>query len=534
MLSTPALFRLFAIFAFAVGTVSALSPRAGHSAPDNDPFFTPHKGWENRKPGDILRTRSFKAKFFGTGFNVKEAYQILYRTSHNTADEPSYTVTTVLVPYNAKPDILVVLSEAQDANGPQCRPSQGYESGSLESLGFVLDEAMFLPYLNEGYIVTVPDHEGPLDAFAAGRMEGHMTLDSIRATLNFDKLNLSKNSKVAGYGYSGGALNLGWASSLKRVYAPELNVVGWAFGGTPANLSSTMDMASGTAFAGFVASGVVGVLDAYPEVKKQVVPYFTAEGHRMVDYSHKHCLNDMLLKFAFSSIRDKKYSTLGPGIFELSRVKEVFKTLTMGLKSEEYPDAPVFMYHGRHDEIIPQSSAEKTARSWCKYGAQIKFMTYEDPLMEHLITEITGSIPAFEFVRDRINGHHLSGGCEFNSEYSLVFKPDVLGGNADEVISAVLDVFGNKIGPAESILASKKTIVRNRYANTTSIASGKGRYHLNSKLISSAHARTQHSKQKHSTSTESYHNSGTSPTISVHSKVSKSTHSSSSATHTHT
>lgn len=55
-------------------------------------------------------------------------------------------------------------------------------------------------------MVTVPDEQGNVNAFASGRVEGHQTLDGIRTTLAFDKLKLADNVKVAGWGYSGGGI----------------------------------------------------------------------------------------------------------------------------------------------------------------------------------------------------------------------------------------------------------------------------------------------------------------------------------------
>lgn len=52
-----------------------------------------------------------------------------------------------------------------------------------------------------------------------------MTLDSVRAAFNHDELDLYRNSKVTGYVYSSGALNMGWTSSLKPLHAHELTVV---------------------------------------------------------------------------------------------------------------------------------------------------------------------------------------------------------------------------------------------------------------------------------------------------------------------
>lgn len=92
--------RYIVLVTFAVTVTSAPESRAEYLTSEHDPFFKPEKGKKKKKPVDILRTRSLEPKVFGTGFNVKEAYQILYRTSHNTPEESSHVVTTVLVPYN--------------------------------------------------------------------------------------------------------------------------------------------------------------------------------------------------------------------------------------------------------------------------------------------------------------------------------------------------------------------------------------------------------------------------------------------------
>ena len=42
-----------------------------------------------------------------------------------------------------------------------------------------------------------------------------MAIDGILATLNLKELCLSKDTKVIGYGYSGGSIATGWAASLQ-------------------------------------------------------------------------------------------------------------------------------------------------------------------------------------------------------------------------------------------------------------------------------------------------------------------------------
>lgn len=102
-----------------------------------------------------------------------------------------------------------------------------------------------------GYIVTSSDYEGPNAAFGAGPLAGHGVLDAIRATLAFPTLKLPKGTGVVGVGYSGGAIATGWAAALQPSYAPELPILGWAQGGTPANISATVQYIDGGLFSGF-------------------------------------------------------------------------------------------------------------------------------------------------------------------------------------------------------------------------------------------------------------------------------------------
>lgn len=246
---------------------AAITAASAVATPDSDSFYQPTGDWQTAHAGDILAWRSIDVDSSNFGKSLKEAYQILYRTNQNSPDEPQHSVTTVLVPSNVLKNKLVVAGEAQDSNAAWTAPSYGLSSGSQGSPNFVVDEALLLPYLEAGYIVTVPDSEGPMNAFAAGRSGGYITLDSVRATLSFDKLALSKNASVAGFGYSGGAQAISWAAALKDSYAPELNVVGWAFGGSIPNVTSLIVNTDGTPAAGYAVSAIAGLVDVYDDLR---------------------------------------------------------------------------------------------------------------------------------------------------------------------------------------------------------------------------------------------------------------------------
>lgn len=82
-----------------------------------------------------------------------------------------------------------------------------------------------------------------------------------------------------------------------------------------------MDFASRSAFPGRVAAGIVGILEACPELREDVQPYFTDEGCKLIEYARHNCLDDTLLKLTFSDTHDKKYTTLGSNNVELPIVK---------------------------------------------------------------------------------------------------------------------------------------------------------------------------------------------------------------------
>jgi hypothetical protein len=86
-------------------TVGAPAKRLATSQPPNeDDFYRPPQGYEKAAPGTILRHRPTPLPITldnKAGINIKAAWQLLYRTQDSTG-KPEATVTTILVPHNAK------------------------------------------------------------------------------------------------------------------------------------------------------------------------------------------------------------------------------------------------------------------------------------------------------------------------------------------------------------------------------------------------------------------------------------------------
>ncbi len=98
----------------------------------------------------------------------------------------------------------------------------------------------------EGWVVSVPDHEGRDGMWGTPHEPGYRVLDGLRATLNFERFGLADDSRVGLWGYSGGGLASAWAAEVHADYAPELNIVGAVLGSPVGDLGNTFRRLNGT------------------------------------------------------------------------------------------------------------------------------------------------------------------------------------------------------------------------------------------------------------------------------------------------
>lgn len=402
---------------FGVAWCIAIIIVSGFSNAASDNFYTPKNGWRSSSAGDILAWRSIDASGIKANVDLTEAYQILYRTSQNSPKNPQHSVTTILVPKNSVKNKLVVVGEAQDSNNANSAPSVGFVSGSRDSPNLVVDESLLVPYLQAGYIVTVPDSEGPLNAFTAGRSGGYQTLDSIRATLSFDKLSLNKNTTVAGFGYSGGGQAISWAAALQQSYAPEIHVAGWAFGGFIPNVTALMHHADSSLASGYAASAITGLVDAYPDLEKTAKSLLTSDGQDMLDFVRSNPITEVVSKYAKVDVLGSKFFKRDGGLFLSKAYRDVARQNMQGTSQNEVPHVPLYVYHAESDEVVPYNSALQTVQYWCRHGAKVEFVTYTDDKLNHNNTQVTGSQPVFTFIQRLLNGKKVSwDACSFVKE----------------------------------------------------------------------------------------------------------------------
>lgn len=421
-----------------------------------DSFYHPPSGWESASPGEVLASRKVDvspASIFNLGIN---AYQLLYRTTGLTDGEATTSVTTVLVPYNYDKDKVMVAALYEDSFSSECAPSKQLKSGHFISQNVaVAYQSLFLTtLLHEGWVVTVPDHEGPQNAFGAGPLEGHTILDAVRATINYDRIGLDSNAKVTGYGYSGGAMALGWAASLHKSYASELNVVGWAMGGTVTRMADWLRYIDGTGGAGFAVAALGGISSVDNDLQ-WVQDNLTLLGKIVLEKSKHSCMYKNLLEEAYKRFISDTYFQGGSAFFENSDAMYALNKYNLGADGSKVPSAPVFMFHARNDIVVPYAMAQGTARSWCQQGAQIRFTTYAGVEMGHTSAGIASLPDVLHFLRDRFNGKQWGETCQYPVLLDPWFNLFNLGESYAEFVQQLLDLLGRRIGKDDHILMAK-------------------------------------------------------------------------------
>ncbi|MFI6167402.1 lipase family protein [Nocardia sp. NPDC051052] len=362
--------------------------------PLGDPFYVPPPGFESQGPGTVLASRPGGTGVTGVPLTSTE---LLIR-SNDAKGKPVPVVATLLTPATPwtgqGPRPLVTLNPAIDSLGNQCAPS--YELRMVSSKLWMAQ----IP-LSKGFAVLVPDHQGPRQAYAAGLMAGHAVLDSIRAAVRTPELGLRPEAPTAITGYSGGAIASAWAAQLAPTYAPELNLVGVAFGGVPADFDMLIHTMNGRDLAsGIFLAATLGLAREYPEM----LGLMNDNGWRLARIGKDFCMAHeesvgMVAPIPVQALTDV------PAPTELPLIRQILAENRLGAMP---PTIPVFMYHGLNEWWVPLAGAENLYQDWCRGGTQVDFQVY---LGEHFIVSTSGVPGAYAWIEDRFAGKPVNRGC---------------------------------------------------------------------------------------------------------------------------
>jgi hypothetical protein len=370
--------------------------------PAADSFYTPPSAGtlSAAQPGAVLRYRPLPASALWA--DVKEGWQLMYRSSGQKG-QPVAMVTTFYVPKTVSTTgkKLVSYQAFYDSLTLNCSPS-----GELLR-NVLFDKTFFKSALTKGYYTVVSDYEGLDSQWIAALNTGHGVLDSIRAVENFSA-DLDAKTPVGLFGFSGGGFASIWGAELAEQYAPELNIVGVAAGGLPANPINVAKKVDGTLFAGAYIGAVVGLQRAYPEV--DVGKYANTAGVAALKDAGTRCLGgiasgnpELLTPFAF-----KKGSAYyqDPNFLDLPEMQAINKENTMG---QFPPKVPVYIWLGTTDELMPMADTEAVVSAYCAAGTTVQFKKLAG--IDHVAgaTYLGGGL---DYLVDRFNGKAAPNTCK--------------------------------------------------------------------------------------------------------------------------
>lgn len=390
--------------ALALAVALACAPTATaapvYPVADQDTFYAPPAGLENRQNGDVLAVRAMPPL---VAFPDTAVRQIEFRST-NSEGRPIAAVTTILAPRNRQPDgPLLSYQHIVNALGTRCAPSRALYSADPD---LVIREAPALNVaLARGWTVALPDHLGPTSAYGAARLGGQITLDGIRAAQRVPELALA-GSPVAMAGYSGGGMATAFAAALAPAYAPELDIVGVAEGGVPMNLGK-MAHALGTAphpAFGLALAAAVGLEREYPDLLP-IGNQLNDRGLAMRSAVANACTNQILATGAGHSVTEIATST---DLLDSPEAQRVLDDNSL----ERYPGvptAPIFEWHSPTDVLIPVDSIDATVARYCAAGTTVQSELFPSP--DHLTTAVLGAPRALDYLDARFRGEPAPDNC---------------------------------------------------------------------------------------------------------------------------
>lgn len=432
----------------ASGAPLDLEERANTIAPSQDPFYLVPASVGSVPPGTILQHRKPPAPIAAFGIaraNLKESHQILYRTtdSHGNA---TATVLTVLVPYNADYTKLLSYQVAEDAAALDCAPSYAFQLASATGglLGTIVSQAELLliqAALEQGWVVVVPDFQGPNAAFLANRLAGQAILDGIRAAVSSSNITgIDPHPRIAMWGYSGGGITTAWAAELQPTYAPELKIAAAAFGGTEPKIQAVTGVVNRGPFAGLIAAGMLGLANEYPVIADKIQASLKPQYAALFSKAKKQCLAANALDFMF---KDVVAMFNGPDITKLPDTVEIMNQNDMG---KAVPKIPIYLYKGVFDEVSHIKDTDDIYKHYCSQNVSVQYR--REVLAEHGIAAVTGAPGALAFLIDIMNGRPAHTGCSNSTVWSSLASPEAAAVLPQFILDSLLDLIGKPIGPS--------------------------------------------------------------------------------------
>ncbi|GAK63510.1 lipase [Moesziomyces antarcticus] len=382
--------------------------------PANDDFYTARdSSFSAHANGAILRSREIEVVYF-PGFDspALQAWQVAYKTKAQDGMTPQVTVLTILRPSTARPDAdgkyrIVIYGSKCDSAGTNFRTSYLLRAGNDYTLGAASEQVFIAPCLDRGWIAVVPDYESETCAFGAGYQSGYAMLDSLRAALSFEPIGLRRDSngvyqaKVCLWGYSSGALAVGWAAQLQASYAADLSqyLVGASMGGLPSDFKACGQRTNKDVAAGLLVGIMQGLANAYPELQDWLDLHANKTGKAALQKALTKSFGVVMSSCAFQDVLGTYFDV--PDLLADPLIARIMAENKLGV-AEDVPQMACQVYQSLHDEVVPYRTTDDLVVAWSAKGACIDYT--KDTLSAHVVLCFTGCAMAIRWIQDRFDG----------------------------------------------------------------------------------------------------------------------------------
>ena len=306
--------------------------------PGLDRFYA-HVGPAAR-PGAVHRSRPVDV---ATGIDAT-VRQLVYGSTgtRNQSIAVSGTVFVPSAPWGG-PGSRPILSYGVGVHGLSREAAPSY----LMRLGTEAELPLIAMALERGWAVAVSDGEGlgmpGPHTYGAGLSGGHAMLDIVRASIHCG-LGLSADAPVLIWGYSEGGRCAAWAGELQPSYAPELNLLGVAAGGVPADLRTVAKAIDGGPFSGLGLAVLVGLAHAHADPALEEI---LSESGRT---AAAHAATLDVVGLIVEHPEPMRRHTVRDDPWDAPTWRRVLDRERNGRRR---PDTPIYLYHVDGDELVP-------------------------------------------------------------------------------------------------------------------------------------------------------------------------------------
>lgn len=375
------------------------------AAPSDDPFYGVPAGIDGLANGTVIDSREVTATSYSAPIAAK-AWQVRFKTQDTTGADSAY-LTTVLVPEKewagTGPQPVLSYQMPEDGVSLRCAPSWVLTEGVAAPTNTTPDAQTVASAVDRGWVVVVPDYQGPNSAWLGADGQARGVLDSLRAARAFKPAGIDPKAPIALWGYSGGAIASSTAAQMQPSYAPKLKLAGVVLGGNNATIRGGLEAFDGSAFGGAIVIGLIGLDRAYPEY--HLTDQLNDAGKARVAMSQEDCIAEAAIKHpafqASSALKDPE-ALNGPPF------TEVFRRASP-LTFPGVPAAPVYDYHAIDDELAPIGPSRLLLERFCRAGVVVQQV--EEP-GEHFTEVAQGEPGAVDFITKRFAGEKPVNTCQ--------------------------------------------------------------------------------------------------------------------------